>query len=207
LQGRVILITGAAGTGKSTLVRSILAGAEPFKRVDYGQLLLDHKARQTGVRMTYEELRRDSATAITPEDVRTVDEWLIGQLPQWRTTANLLIDSHPVTKEDFGFRVTPFSLEQIRQIQFDVILVLVGEPEQLAQRVALEPLGRPAVNAFQSGFQVYLQSAIAALYAVTCGRPCFALDTTRLDAEQVAAVALKLLEESGVPMTRSSKTG
>ena len=138
------MITGAAPfSGKSTLVRSILAGAEPFKRVDYGQLLLDHKARQTGVRMTYEELRRDSATAITPEDVRTVDEWLIGQLPQWRTTANLLIDSHPVTKEDFGFRVTPFSLEQIRQIQFDVILVLVGEPEQLAQRVALEA-ARPA---------------------------------------------------------------
>ena len=43
MEGKLILVTGAAGTGKSTLVRSILAQREPFERIDYGQLLLDHK--------------------------------------------------------------------------------------------------------------------------------------------------------------------
>jgi adenylate kinase len=154
--GKVILITGAAGTGKSTLVRTLLERARPFKRVDYGQLLREHKLRQTGVEISYDELRRDSASVISPQDVAAVDEWLIGQLPTWRTEGNIVIDSHPVTKEVFGFRITPFSLDQVHRIGFDAVLVLVGEPNTLAQRIAEDPHGRPNVDAFQSGFQVQL---------------------------------------------------
>jgi adenylate kinase len=102
MDGKVVLITGAAGTGKSTLVRTLLERARPFRRVDYGQLLREHKLRQTGVEISYDELRRDSAAVISPQDVAAVDEWLIGQLPGWRTEGNIVIDSHPVTKEVFG---------------------------------------------------------------------------------------------------------
>lgn len=66
MDGKVVLITGAAGTGKSTLVRLLVEQARPFKRVDYGQLLLERKAQEAGVQMTYDELRRDSGTVITP---------------------------------------------------------------------------------------------------------------------------------------------
>jgi len=131
LDGKVVLITGAAGTGKSTLVQSLLQRARPFRRVDYGQLLLEHKARHLGRQMTYEELRRDSAAVVTPADVFAVDEWVIGQLPVWRTDTNIIIDSHPVTKESFGFRVTPFSAQQVARIGFDAIIVLVGDPGRL----------------------------------------------------------------------------
>jgi adenylate kinase len=167
--------------------------------VDYGQLLREHKLRQTGVEISYDELRRDSASVISPQDVAAVDEWLIGQLPTWRTEGNIVIDSHPVTKEVFGFRITPFSLDQVHRIGFDAILVLVGEPNTLAQRIAEDPHGRPNVDAFQSGFQVQLQAAVAVIYAIVCGRPCFAIDTTRSTAEDVAGIALDLLRKVGVP--------
>ena len=85
-----------------------------------------------------------------------MDEWLIEQLATWRTEGNILIDSHPVTKETFGFRVTPFSLDQVRRIGFDAILVLVGEPNTLAQRIAEDRQERPNLDAFQAGFQVQL---------------------------------------------------
>ena len=114
--------------------------------MDYGQLLLEHKLRKTGVEVGYDELRRDSASVISPQDVAEVDEWLIGQLPQWRTEGNIVIDSHPVTKEVFGFRITPYSLDQVRRIGFDAILVLVGEPNTLAQRIANDQQGRPNVE-------------------------------------------------------------
>jgi adenylate kinase len=185
------------------LVQSLLQRTRPFRRVDYGQLLLEHKARVSGRQLTYEELRRDSATAITPGDVFIVDEWVIGQLPAWRTETNIVIDSHPVTKESFGFRVTPFSSQQVARIGFDAIIVLVGDPGRLALRIAANPQGRPAVNAFQAGFQVQLQAAVATLYAITCARPCFAIDTTELDAEQVFEAVLSFLQESGVPFERS----
>ncbi len=198
MDGKLVLITGAAGTGKSTLVRTLLERGRPFKRVDYGQLLLEHKLRKTGVEVGYDELRRDSASVISPQDVAEVDEWLIGQLPQWRTEGNIVIDSHPVTKEVFGFRITPYSLDQVRRIGFDAILVLVGEPNTLAQRIAKDPQGRPNVDAFQAAFQVQLQAAVAATYAIICGQPCFAIDTTRSGADGVAEIALDLLRQVGV---------
>jgi|ERR1017187_4392797 hypothetical protein len=68
------------------------------------------------------------AAGFTLHATSPVDEWLIGQLPTWRTEGNIVIDSHPVTKEVFGFRITPFSLDQVRRIEFDAIPVLVGEP-------------------------------------------------------------------------------
>ncbi len=199
MDGKVVLITGAAGTGKSTLVRTLLERVRPFKRVDYGQLLREHKLRQTGVEISYDELRRDSASVISPQDVAAVDEWLIEQLPSWRTEGNILIDSHPVTKEAFGFRITPFSLDQVRRIGFDAILVLVGEANTLARRIAEDRQGRPNVDAFQAGFQVQLQAAVAAIYAIACGQPCFAIDTTQSTAEDVSGIALDLLRKVGVP--------
>jgi adenylate kinase len=202
LDGKVVMITGAAGTGKSTLVKSLLVSARPFKRIDYGQLLLDYKARQAGIQMSYDELRRDSATVITPADVFAVDEWVIGQLPGWRIETNVIIDSHPVTKEAFGYRITPYSLEQIARIAFDVVIVLVGDPTTLANRIAANPQGRPEVDSFQAAFQVQLQAAIAALYGIVCARPCFAVDTTLLDAVQVAGKVLDILDEAGVPFDR-----
>jgi adenylate kinase len=204
LDGKVVLITGAAGTGKSTLVKSLLEGARPFRRVDYGQLLLEHKAKESGIPMTYDELRRDSGTVITAADVFAVDEWVITQLPVWRRESNIIIDSHPVTKESFGFRVTPYSLEQVARIAFDAIVVLVGDPGRLANRISANPQGRPAVNDFQAGFQVQLQASVATLYAIICARPCFAIDATELNAEQVVETVLDLLQKAGVPFERSN---
>jgi adenylate kinase len=161
VDGKTVLITGAAGTGKSTLVRSLISTVRPLTRIDYGRLLLDHKERQTGRSMTYEDLRRDSAAVITPRDVLAVDEWVIGQVPKWRSETNILIDSHPVTKETFGFRVTPYSASQIAQIAFDVVIVLVCDPSKLVSRIEKDPQGRPTITEFQAGFQVQLQTAIA----------------------------------------------
>jgi hypothetical protein len=54
------------------------------------------------------------------------------------------------------------------------------------------------VDAFQAGFQVQLQAAVAAIYAIACGQPCFAIDTTQLTPEDVSGFALDLLRKAGV---------
>jgi hypothetical protein len=51
------------------------------------------------------------------------------------------------------------------------------------------------VESFQAGFQVQLQAAIASLYGTVCAKPCFAVDTTVLNAEQVADTILDLLAD------------
>lgn len=75
----------------------------------------------------------------------------------------------------------------------------------LAQRIEANPLGRPLVTSFEVDFQVQLQAAVAAFYAIACGRRCFVLDTTRFDAEHTVETALDLLKEAGVQAVGPSR--
>jgi hypothetical protein len=50
--------------------------------------------------------------------------------------------------------------------------------------------------------QVNLQASIATLYAITCGRPCFAIDTVQAAPEEVAETMLKLLQKEGIQFER-----
>ena len=75
--GKVTLLTGAPGTGKSTLRRSLepcIAGLQHF---DYGELLLRRKERQGSI-LSYSELREQSSSVISPTDVLDTDEWVSG---------------------------------------------------------------------------------------------------------------------------------
>jgi adenylate kinase len=97
--GKVVMLTGAAGTGKTTLARAATTSIRPLQRVDFGQLLLERKITQGLTGLNYEQMRTESARLISREDVRAVDEELIDSLPRLRTETHVLIDSHAVTRE------------------------------------------------------------------------------------------------------------
>ena len=88
--GKVILLTGAANSGKSTLAREASAAIRPLYKVDFGQRLLELKKSRGYPDLTYEQLRNRSAQIITPEDVRMLDENLISDLPKLRTDMHVL---------------------------------------------------------------------------------------------------------------------
>lgn len=61
---------------------------------------------------------------MTSDDVKELD----GQLVAWVTAEcarrPIVIDSHPVTKENFGFRVTRFSQDRVRELAPDFVVCL-----------------------------------------------------------------------------------
>jgi hypothetical protein len=67
------------------------------------------------------EIREQSSRVITREDVMAVDTKLIDEVTAKRGTHDILIDSHPVTKEPYGFRLTPFKVEQVKAFSPDAI--------------------------------------------------------------------------------------
>ena len=92
-----------------------------------------------------DDLRTLSAAVVRPEDVVEVDPALLGLVAENRESRSILIDSHPVTKETYGYRITPFSLDQFARLAPNEIWVLFASPEATRTRIAADARGRPTV--------------------------------------------------------------
>jgi adenylate kinase len=198
-QGQVVLLTGGAGTGKSSLAKELSAAFKPLHKVDFGQLLLERKIRQGMSSVTYEDLRRDSAGLITVDDVRAVEEELLEALPGLRRHTHVLIDSHAVTKESYGYRVTHYSFDQLKRLSLNAVIVTYCDPTELVARFRNDPQGRPEVSEFEALHYMALQEGVAINYAITCGCPCYFLRTTDRSPEDLALEILGLLSIAAEP--------
>jgi len=90
---------------------------------------------------------------------------------------HLLIDSHPVTKEAFGFRVTPFTLKRLLDLKIDHFICLYADPDVLAERIQKDPQGRPLPTKFELSVHVELQACVVSMYSILTGQPCHLVDS------------------------------
>src|ERR1035441_2646241 len=176
VDGKVIMLTGAAGTGKSTLARECSAQIRPLQKVDFGQLLLE-RIQKTRPDVTYDQLRSQSSVIITEQDVRETGAALIRSFPALRTQTHILMDSHAVNREQYGYRVTHYSFDNLRRIAFDAVIITYCDSDIWIERRAKDPQGRPNLSRFEVQHFMALQEAVGVQYAITCGCPCYLLDT------------------------------
>jgi adenylate kinase len=129
--------------------------------------------------MTYSTsaLREQSSAIITRDDVAAVDKTLIGLVEAERTRRDVIVDSHPVTKESFGFRVTPFTAEQIVALRPNAIVCLYASPDTLRTRIARNADGRPLPTDFELAMHVQTQVSVATQYSVLTGASCYLVDS------------------------------
>lgn len=176
---QVIYLTGAPASGKSTLGRLLAERVQPLEVCHYSALLTDHLNRKHASTFVQDDLRAQSSKVVTAEDVNAVDDKLIMRVQEIRQHSHMLIDSHPVTKESYGFRVTPFTYEKLRALHPTVVCMLYAEAPEIARRIARESGGRPAVNEFQANFHIFLQSQVAVAYSMDLGLPLYVFDSTQ----------------------------
>lgn len=174
----VIYLTGAPATGKSTLSRNMAARVPGLTVFTYSEELRKLLARDTAAtQLTEDSIRELSARVITAEHVAQLDRELIERANESRTRAPFLIDSHPVTKEDYGFRVTAFSIDMVRALNPDVVLCLYTAPNVVMERIARDAMGRPTVSEFEAAMHNQLQTGVAAQYGVLTGKAVYFLDS------------------------------
>jgi adenylate kinase len=175
----VVYLTGAPATGKSTLCQQLVAEVPNLKLFCYSAELRDLMNRRTASSVTETSIREKSGTLVRPEDVRATDEQLIAWVAKERERSHLVIDSHPVTKETYGFRVTAFSGEQVRRLAPDVIVCLYASPEELDRRIRADPQGRPLPTFYELGLHTQAQVDVAVQYGVLLGKPCYLVDSAQ----------------------------
>lgn len=174
-----IYLTGAPATGKSTVCAELAKQVAGLHVFAYSAELRKFAERRTGQSMSEDDIRRLSGIAITPEDVQGLDVELAELAAYQRTVGPLIIDSHAVTKELYGFRVTAFDPAALARVDPDCIVCLYTSPEVACQRIAKDPRGRPQISSFEAGMHTQLQCAVATQYGVLLGKPVYFVDSSK----------------------------
>ena len=162
---KVIYLTGPPASGKSSLAGALQAsfGANVYS---YGALLTSRIAAardRTG-------LRSRSAELVQASDVEDLD---LGPVRRVRTSSAdlVVIDSHAVTKEAWGFRAIPYSSAGISGLGITHILCLYAPAEMIVERIAQDSGSRPTPERFEVEVHQQLQNSLALAYSHTLGVP------------------------------------
>ena len=189
---KVIYLTGAPAAGKSSTTELLLEQVPDLLVWEYGARLTEHCAARSSEITSQHDLRARSAGLVTPEAVAKVDSALLDFVDEHRSSKHVLIDSHPVTKETYGYRITPFSLKQFEQLRPDEIWVLYASPSETRRRIKADSGGRPLVTRDEARMHTMLQASVAATYSMSIRCPVYVFDTAGARDELVSRLAGRL---------------
>lgn len=189
---KVIYLTGAPASGKSSTT-NLLAKQVPGLLVwEYGARLTEYCKTKTAKILDQAQVRAESAKLVTIEDVEAVDKALLSFVQQQRSDHHIVIDSHAVTKEHSGYRITPFSLAQFAALAPDEIWVLYASPQETRRRIEDQPAGRPLISEEEARMHTMLQASVAATYSMSIRCPAYLFDTALPRDELVELLAERL---------------
>ena len=175
---KVIYLTGAPAAGKSSTMARLLERVPDLAVWEYGARLTEYLQARSAEVGSQDDLRQHSAALVTPNDVAEVDLALLEFVNENRGRRHVIIDSHPVTKEKYGFRITPFSLEQFGELKPNELWVLYADPVETRRRIAADGGGRPLISEADAEMHTNLQASVAATYGMSVGCPIFLFDTS-----------------------------
>lgn len=173
----VIYLTGAPATGKSSLCRELSKKLIPLKVIEYGSELTKYINSKISSEFTQEDIRARSSSVITKQDVDDVDRLVVKEIAECRLHSHVIIDSHAVTKEEYGYRVTSFNPTMLSSLNPSFIVNLYTESEIALERISSNSAGRPSITNFEAGMHTQLQSGLSLTYGVLSGVPIYFLDS------------------------------
>ncbi|MBA1158924.1 AAA family ATPase [Microvirga mediterraneensis] len=190
--GEVIYLTGAPAAGKSSISRALQQRVRNLSVFEYGAELTRHVNKKHSTAIEQATIREQSSNIITPQDIADLDKILLDFVQSRKPTSHVLIDSHPVTKEDYGFRITPFHISQFAALQATQIWVLYTPPDVTIQRIEKESGGRPTPTEFEANLHTALQASVAAIYAIGAGGAVHLFDSSKPLEDLVGQLASRL---------------
>lgn len=157
-----------------TFLRATMPALEVW---EYGARLTNFIKTRGSALDNQDELRARSAEIVTPSDINALDDQLLDWTSENRKRTHCVIDSHPVTKESYGYRVTAFSAERFRLLAPDEIWLFYVDPEVTIERIRNDPAGRPMISFEEARIHSASQASVACTFGVVAGCPVYMFDT------------------------------
>lgn len=152
---KVIFLTGIPASGKSTLAKYLKCSIKPIVVISYSVLLQEY------LNVDHFSLREKSAEIINESVIANVDELLISKVNAAKMNSHVVIDSHEITKEEYGYRAKPFTVNQLKMLGIDLIVSLYVEPHKLQDRMEKNAQSRKSLTMFEINSFLQMQYSLA----------------------------------------------
>lgn len=189
---KTIYVTGAPASGKSSTMAKLKERVSDLNVWEYGARLTEFLRTRGTVLKDQDSLRSQSARIVTPSDIDALDGKLLEWVAETRSRGHVVIDSHPVTKEDYGFRVTAFSGDGFRRLGPDEIWLFYVAPEVTCRRISKDAAGRPTITLEEARIHSAAQASVACTFGIAAGCPVYMFDTDVDQAVLVDQLAARL---------------
>lgn len=179
MKHKVIYMTGAPAAGKTTLSAELMLLIPGLLVFEYGKEMTTHLGKKDSVQknISQDQLKSGIENFVDQQDIDIVDQSMIDLSNERRATNHVLIDSHHVTKEEYGFRASVFSKDKLIQLAPDEIWILYTDPATTIERIEKKSEGRPMISGFEAEMHTFLQAGLAMNYSAIAGIPAFFFDT------------------------------
>jgi adenylate kinase len=170
----IALLTGVPGVGKTAVAASLQAEAPDIvQALGFGRLVFAAVRARLAKAIDYDYFRAHSADLVGSADIAAATSDLLATAAAVDARSQLLIlDSHAVSYENYGFRGTPDSPDVLRKLSYSLIVHLHAEPSVVLRRLA----HRSGTNGSELGPSdvatiSQLQLSASVFYAATLGCP------------------------------------
>ena len=200
MEGKFVLMTGVPGVGKTTIARNIETRIRPIVRIGFGELIFEVKQQQ-GTTENYGQLKATPDKLIPINYVSLAEEVLLNRVAEFRYTTNILLDSHAVVNDYFGFRIVP-EINDFERAKIDAIIVIHAPFEIVNQRVIREPKGRNPISKQTFEKHQAMQDAVAIHFSLMARCPMYVVETDD-DLNKSVHVLIGIFENIGMSFQKN----
>jgi adenylate kinase len=116
---------------------------------------------------------------ISQKDITEIDMLILQQLRKMAPTQNVIIESHAVNKDNYGFKINPFNTKMLSLISPDLLLMLyTSNPEDVYKRLLENDSGQEWKSPDDVYYCQMFQSMLALQYSILQGKELRFLDVS-----------------------------
>jgi adenylate kinase len=131
----LVLLTGIPAVGKTSVAEELQSrDPQQFQHFRFARLILQAvRDRRGEPNLSYSNFKNRSAQLVTRADIAVATELLLAAAPR-SDRRFLLVDSHAVSKANYGYRATPDSPDMLQRLGYRLIVHLFADPETVIAR-------------------------------------------------------------------------